>query len=102
MSKRSLEFYIVDILKASFLIGFYTDTFQSGDELLNNHLHWDATIREFEILGEATKKLIQLGFFDDDLHRMVVDFRNKIAHEYFGIDEEIVFNLIQEELPLNE
>ncbi len=99
MSKRSSELYIVDIFLASFLIGIYTKDIKNGDELLHRRMHWDAVIREFEIIGEATGKLLALGTVEGDSYRIIVDFRNKIAHGYFGIDEEIIFAAVTDALP---
>ncbi len=62
-------------------------------------MNWDATIRQFEIIGEATGKLLKLGVVSGNDLRFIVDFRNKIVHEYFGIDEEIVFDIIKRGLP---
>ena len=36
----------------------------------------------------------------DESFRMIVDFRNKITHEYFGVDHEIVWEVVQNDIPL--
>ena len=37
----------------------------------------------------------------DELYlQNIGDFRNKLIHEYFGIDAEIVWNTIKEDLPI--
>ncbi len=99
MSKRYQELYLVDIFLAAHFIRRYTQGIRNGQELLHRQMHWDATIRQFEIIGEATGKLLKLGVISGDGLRFIVDFRNKIVHEYFGIDEEIVFDIIQRGLP---
>ncbi len=53
---------------------------------------WDSTIREFEIIGEATKYLIEGDLFEAN-KRAIVNFRNVLIHEYFGINEEEVFDI---------
>jgi hypothetical protein len=50
-------------------------------------------IREFEIIGEATKYLLKNKLIDKQ-YQIVVDLRNQITHEYFGIDEDIVWAVI--------
>ena len=63
---------------------------------------YSAVIREFEIIGEAVGKLPQ------DLKEQyptvpwqdIKDFRNVLIHEYFGIDLELVWQVIFEELPI--
>jgi uncharacterized protein with HEPN domain len=61
-------------------------------------MSFDATMRELQIIGEATKHLLQSGTLDDS-HRVIVDFRNLIVHEYFGVDAEEIWEILREELP---
>ena len=55
-------------------------------------------MRELQIIGEATKKLINSNLLSDDF-RVVVDFRNLIVHEYFGIDADEIWDILKNELP---
>lgn len=96
---RDVSLYIVDILIAIDKIHRYTGSFKSGEELLSHEMAWDATIRELEIIGEATKILLQNGSLSPE-YRKIVDFRNQINHGYFGIDAEIVWDVIVHKLPL--
>jgi uncharacterized protein with HEPN domain len=98
MSKRKIEFYILDILIAIDKIKRYTKKISNGTELLNDELSWDATIRELEIIGEATKILLNESFLEDKKYRRIVDFRNQINHGYFGIDEDIVWDVVENKL----
>ena len=98
--RRDSSLYFVDIFLAAYLIGRYSENFRNGDELLHDRLHWDGVIREFEIIGEATNKLLKSGGLEEkEAFRQIVDFRNRIIHEYFGIDEEIVYDVIKNALP---
>ena len=92
---RKIEFYIVDIFIASDKIKRYTKTFASAEDFLHNELEWDAVIRELEIIGEATNKLLKMDALDTQ-YRMIVDFRNQIIHGYFGINENIVWEVVTE------
>ena len=65
MSKRDVEFYFIDIFIAIYKIKLYTSKFTNGEDLLNSMLEWDATIRELEIIGEATNSLIKLKVLDN-------------------------------------
>jgi len=58
-------------------------------------------MRELQIIGEATKHLLQAQLIDDT-YRIVVDFRNVIVHEYFGIDADEIWDILQNELPTFE
>ena len=98
MSDRINELFLFDIYVAIIKIELVSDRFTCSEDLLNDFVAWDSVIREFEIIGEATKILIE-KFIVDQKYRIVVDFRNKIIHHYFGIDSEAVWNIIKENLP---
>lgn len=93
MSKRISEFFIVDILIAIDKVKRYTHEFKSSQEFLYDEKSFDATMRELEIIGEATKHLIRGNLLDTEW-QIVVDFRNVIAHEYFGIDSDEIWEVI--------
>jgi uncharacterized protein with HEPN domain len=98
MSKRDVEFYFIDIFIAIYKIRLYTSKFNDAEELLDSMLEWDATIRELEIIGEATNSLIKYEVLENKKYRKIVDFRNTIIHGYFGIDEEEVWNVVTNRL----
>ncbi len=61
----------------------------------------DAVIRNFEIIGEASKKLpveIKKKYSNVPWQEMYY-LRNKISHEYFGIDYEIIWDIATNYLP---
>ena len=100
MSKRDFRLYCADILDSGKAIIEFVDnmTFQTFSD---DRKTCSAVVREFEIIGEAVGKL------PDDLKRRnpnvewqdIKDFRNLLSHEYFGIDLEIVWKVIQDDLP---
>lgn len=98
MSDRQYSLYIVDIFVAIDKIYRYTERFSDAQELLDSELEWDGAIRELEIIGEATNYLLKANQIDGK-YRRIVDFRNQIIHGYFGIDENIVFDVIRNKLP---
>ncbi len=95
--RRNIELFIVDIFIAIEKIRNYTSSFRSANDLLHSSLHWDATIRQLEIIGEALNKLLvdeKFAKHSPKYFRRVVNFRNNIVHGYFGIDAEEVWNVI--------
>jgi len=72
------------------------------DDYLSDRRTRQAVERNFEIIGEV---LIRLGRADPTLvarisrHRQVIDFRNRLAHGYDDIDEELVWEIIQHAVP---
>lgn len=64
----------------------------------------DAVIRNFEVIGEASKNLpseIKEKYPDVPWKEMYL-LRNKVSHEYFGIDYEIIWDIAIHYLPANK
>jgi len=61
----------------------------------------DAVIRQFEVIGEAVNQLQAdfLSQYPDLPWEKIVAMRNKLIHEYFGVDIEVVWQTIQKRLP---
>lgn len=74
---------------------------KSREQLLDDETNSRAIVRSLEIIGEAVKKL------PDDLRsdnpqvnwRDMAGLRDVLIHNYFGIDYDIVWNVLQEEIP---
>lgn len=99
--QRDIELFIVDVFIASEKIREYTESINDGSTLRHSSIHWDATIRQLEVIGEALKTLLddeEFQSYAPTYFRKVVNFRNAIAHGYFGIDEEEVWNVVREHL----
>ena len=97
MSDRKIEMFLFDIYIAILKIEKISLEFSNAQDLLYDFKSWDSVIREFEIIGEASKHLLKDELSKKE-YRKVVDFRNYITHAYFGIDEEQVWNIIHNNL----
>jgi uncharacterized protein with HEPN domain len=99
--KREYEDYLGDMLEnaekaLSFVKGLDYDGFCKDDKAMY------AVIRAFEIIGEAARKV------PDDVRkanpeiqwREITGMRNKLTHEYFGINTKVVWRTVQEDLPI--
>ena len=93
MSKREINFFVFDIFVAIVKIENTVSKFNDAQDLLYSYTDWDSVIREFEIIGEASKYLLKENLLRKT-HQPVVDFRNVIIHEYFGIDRDEVWDVI--------
>ena len=100
MSSRTDELYIGDILDSISAISSYICD-KSYEEFISNRMAYSATIRELEIIGEAITKISQQtrDRNPDIDYRTIKDFRNVLAYQYFGIDMEIVWDIIHQKLP---
>ncbi|HEA30374.1 MAG TPA: DUF86 domain-containing protein [Leeuwenhoekiella sp.] len=64
----------------------------------------DATLRNFTILGEATTNIPEniKKKYPEVPWREMKDLRNKVSHEYFGVDLTIVWEIITDFIPNNK
>lgn len=101
MSKRENDLYITDMLESSkkirkFIRGMTFVEFKKDERTL------DAVIRNLEVIGEAAynlpkefkKKHSDIPWLD------ISDMRNKLIHEYFGVDNEILWETASKDLPV--
>ncbi len=75
-----------------------------GATFLANDMLQDAVIRNFEIIGEASKNIARKfpDFLKEHPELPLIDayeMRNALAHGYFKVDIEILWNTIQKDLP---
>ena len=99
MSKRTPELLLGDILESSEKILEYTKS-MSFEEFSKDRKTIDAVIRNFEIIGEASN-LLPDEFKDKhpeiDWYR-IRGFRNRIVHDYFGVDLNIIWKIIPDQI----
>jgi uncharacterized protein with HEPN domain len=100
MSVRSGRQYLEDIVEAIEIIETYTAGLD-GIAFAKNRMVVDAVIRNLEIIGEAAKNVpeeIQSNNPEISWKQMTA-LRNRIIHAYFGIDTEILWDIISKNLP---
>jgi Uncharacterized conserved protein len=61
----------------------------------------DAVIRQLEIIGEASRQLSDdfRDRYDTIPWHAVIGMRNRIAHDYLNVDLDIVWEVVQYDLP---
>lgn len=97
---RRDELYLRDIIKAMDKIFSYTDE-MTKEEFKNNSLTIDAVLRNIEIIGEAANQLSENIYkeYDDLPWSRMIGLRNIVIHDYFGIDLNIIWQIITVNLP---
>ena len=101
MSRRDVRFLLDDILSSIAKIQRYVGT-MNREQFLDDEKTIDAVVRNVEIIGEATCQLpteFTLKFPAIPWHQMA-GLRNRIVHEYFGLDLEIIWAIIEQYLPV--
>ena len=97
---RDYKIYLNDILKAIERIERYAGKL-TKENFVEDELVVDGVVRNLEIIGEATRQLPE-NFKDKHINMpwgRIISMRNKVIHEYSGVDVEILWQTIHEDLP---
>lgn len=100
MKNKNPLYFLQDIECSLQKIFRYTKNI-SYEQFLSDDMIKDAVERNFEIIGEAVKNLPD-GFRNSYPHipfRQIAGMRDKLIHDYFGIDYEIIWKTIKDKLP---
>lgn len=96
MSKRDTILLLDDMLQSALKIKRYTLDY-SFESFSKDEKTIDAVVRNFEIIGEAANRISDE--FKSEYPQIewvrIRGFRNRIVHEYFGIDNSIVWDIIE-------
>jgi len=100
MPKRDRDLLVQDMLEAIRKIEIYVARLDYA-KFLRDEKTTDAVVRNLEVLGEAARQLpddFTLRNPDVPWNQMA-GLRNRIIHDYFGLDLEIIWRIIQHDLP---
>lgn len=99
MSKRSSDLLLSDMKEAAEKILKYTQGL-SFEDFLADDKTIDAVVRNFEIIGEASLRIDEEFRLENPQieWKKLRGFRNRIVHDYFGIDYEIVWSILTQDL----
>jgi len=100
MSSRADRDLLGDILEALRRAETYSAG-QSYDQFLADTKTQDAVIRTLEIVGEATKGLSPAlrERHPEIPWKNMAGLRDKLIHDYFGVNIDIVWEIVRDELP---
>ena len=101
MSSRSPRLYVEDILQASREIVEFTRETQNADEFAQDRRTFLAVVRSIEVIGEAARQMPRTfkAEHSDIPWKEIIGLRTVIAHEYFGLDNEILWDVIKNRIP---
>ena len=98
---RDDSVYLAHIIDAIQQIHAYTVGMDFA-EFRNVRMAQDAVIRQFEIIGEAAKNLSsEFRSRNDGIPwKDLAGFRDKLIHQYFGVDLATVWRSVEDDLPV--
>lgn len=100
---RDYKVYLEDILEATRKIHDYSSGLTFKD-FANDSKTLDAVVRNLEVIGEATKKVpesIRARHPSIDWKK-IAGMRDILIHEYFGVDLDVIWDILQNKLPTFE
>ena len=82
-------------------IEVFTRETRNADHFFEQEMIFDATLMNFIVIGEVVDKLSTdtQKLYPEIPWSQIKSFRNIIAHAYFGVDAEEVWQIIQNDLP---
>ena len=99
-SQREWRFYIDDMIGfCERVLMFTTEASRTG--FSNDPMRYDATVRNIELIGEAATHIPESvrQAHPDIPWRMVIATRNQLIHGYAGIDDDVLWSIVQTEVP---
>ena len=100
MSDRDWTLFIRDICTCADKVLLYTKD-MSREDFFSDSKTFDAVIRNLQVIGEAAKKLpsdVKRKYKSIEWKKMT-GLRDIVVHDYFGINEDIVWDVIQSKIP---
>ena len=99
--KREDKLLLEDILKSIELMEEYIQNV-SRKEFMSSNMYLDLVIRRLEVIGEAVSNLSRelQEKYSDIPWQEISGMRNKLIHEYFGVDRDLVWETATKDIPV--
>ena len=98
--QREWRFYIDDMIRFAEKVLRYSQNLDQA-AFINNEVYYDATLRNLELIGEAATNIPEnIKTSQPEIPwRQIIATRNRIIHGYLGIDNDIIWSIITDEIP---
>jgi len=99
MSASNIELVQHILVETTFILQHVEN--KTKEQVINDEVLCRAVVRSIEIIGEASKK-IDDNFKSIHIHiewKKMSGTRDKLIHDYFGIDYDIVWDIIESKIP---
>lgn len=99
MSRSPVDYLRHILDEANYLVE--TSSTLSKDDFMRDETTKRAFVRSLEVIGEATKNLPHefREHHDDVDWRAIAGMRDRLIHGYFGVDYEIVWDVVENKIP---
>ena len=97
---REWRFYLDDMIEFADRVLEYTDGY-TQEQFERDRRTYDATLRNIELIGEAATHIpIEIRAQAENIPwRQLIATRNRIIHAYLGLDNDILWSIIQTDIP---
>ena len=97
---RRDDAYLLDMLVAARKAVTFTEELTYA-QFMQSDLHQNAVLKVLEIVGEGASRVSEdaRNAYPEIAWPHIIGFRNRIVHGYFEIDFDIVWKIVQEDLP---
>ena len=97
---RSWRLYIQDMIDFCERVLSYTQGLDQ-DTFVADRRTYDATLRNIELIGESATHVPDnvREAHPEIAWRDIIGARNRVAHGYLGIDDDVVWDIIQSDVP---
>ena len=97
---RDARLYLIDMRDACARVMHHCGGL-SREQFFDNELARDAVLWNLLVLGEAAKRVPEHIRLENSAieWRRISGFRDVLAHGYFGLDEDIIWDVIENKIP---
>jgi len=97
-SKKDNSVYIEHMLDSILRIDEYVE---SKELFYDSHLVQDAVVRNLQVMAESSQRLSEeiKNKYPDIPWNDISGFRNVLVHDYLGIDLDVIWSVVEQELP---
>ena len=101
MSEREWWFYVSDMIGFCEKVLAFTHGLQQ-EQFVADAMRFDATVRNLELIGEAASHIPQKlrNAHPAVPWRMLIATRNQLIHGYLGLDNDILWSIVQTDVPV--
>ena len=97
---RKWRFYVTDMIEFGEKVLSYTQGLDQAGFVSDERVY-DATLRNLELIGEAATHVpMEVRAAHPKIEwRRIIGTRNRLAHGYLGIDDDVIWDIIQTDVP---